>query len=87
MAYVCPRCGQPLQRGSSTTAGAVGGLVGALIYAAFGAFQCKGCGPIPRSEFPPEVRSRMTLGSLSLIGVAVALLAAVIYLLAILQRW
>ena len=87
MAYMCPRCGEPVGRGASKTAGLAGGLVGALLYAAFGSFQCKACGPIARNEFPPDVRSRMVLGSLSLIGIAVVLLVAVIYLLMILQRW
>jgi hypothetical protein len=56
------------------------GLLGALIGAAFGPFQCKKCGVIPRNEFSPEVQKQMTVGSITLIGVAVAVLAAVIVL-------
>jgi hypothetical protein len=81
MAYVCPRCGGPVSRGGSSTAAAVGGAVGALIAGAFGAFTCKECGKIPRREFPPEARRRMTLGSLLMVGIALALLAGVIALL------
>lgn len=55
MAYQCPRCGQPVRRGYSSTAQHVGGLVGALFYAAFGSFQCPKCGTLKRSEFLPEV--------------------------------
>jgi len=58
-----------------------GGLVGALFYAAFGAFQCKKCGKIPGSEFPPEDRSKMRIGSLMLVGGAILLFAAVIAIL------
>jgi hypothetical protein len=55
-----------------------GGLVGALVVAAFGSFGCKKCGKIPRREFPAEVQSRMRLGSLGLIAGAVALLVVVV---------
>jgi hypothetical protein len=85
MAYQCPRCGGPVQRGASAAAGLAGGAVGALLYAAFGSFQCKSCGPIPRSEFPPEVQTKMTLGALALIGIAVVLLVVVIVLLILLR--
>jgi predicted RNA-binding Zn-ribbon protein involved in translation (DUF1610 family) len=81
MAYQCPRCGESVQRGSSSAAGIAGGAVGALLYSAFGSFQCKKCGPIPRSEFPPDVQRRMMLGSVTIVFVALALLVAVILLL------
>ena len=81
MAYKCPRCGEPVQRGASSAVGFAGGAVGALLYSAVGSFQCRKCGPIPRSEFPPEVRSRMALGSVVMVAIAVVLLAAVIALL------
>lgn len=51
MAYNCPRCSKPVQRGRSTAAGVAGGLVGALIYSAVGSFECSTCGKIPMSEF------------------------------------
>jgi hypothetical protein len=86
MAYQCPRCGGNVQRGSSTAAGAAGGLVGALLFAAFGAFQCKQCGKIPSHEFPPHVRSRMRTGSIMMIVVAVVLLVAVTALVIALQN-
>jgi len=81
MAYKCPRCGGPVQRGSGVGASAAGGLVGALFYAAFGAFQCPKCGKIPRREFPSEVRGKMAMGSLLMILVAIALFVGVIALI------
>ncbi len=81
MAYECPRCGQPVQRGYSSSAQATAGLVGALFYAAFGAFQCKKCGKIAGSEFPPEVRGKMMMMSLVLIASAVVIAIGAIHLL------
>ena len=81
MAYQCPRCGGPVQRGASTTAHVAGGMVGALLYAAFGSFRCKKCGSIEKREFSPEVQQKMMLGSFALIGGAVILLALVVSLL------
>jgi hypothetical protein len=49
---------------------------------AFGAFQCPKCGKIPRSEFSPEDRAKMTRGTLILVAVAVAIAVGVIALLA-----
>lgn len=86
MAYQCPQCGEVVQRGSSTTAGAAGGLVGALLYAAFGSFRCKKCGAISRQEFPPEVRQRMLLGSVALIVTAVVVVVLAIWLIIHWQR-
>lgn len=62
-------------------ASAAAGLVGALFYAAFGAFQCKKCGKIPRREFPSEVRAKMATGSLVMILAAIALFGGVIWLI------
>jgi len=63
MAYACPRCGKPIQRGENKIVGLVaGGLVGALLAFAFGSFQCSGCGKIPMKEFPPEVRKKSPTG-------------------------
>jgi len=59
MAYKCPRCRNPVQRGYSDKAQMAAGLVGALFYSAFGAFQCKECGELKRSEFSSEDRSKM----------------------------
>ncbi len=81
MAYQCPRCSSPVQRGSNSVAGVVGGAIGGLLYAAFGQFQCKSCGPIPKSEFAPEVQAKMLQGSIVLGLVAVVILVAVIWLL------
>ena len=60
---------------------ALRGLVGALLGMAFGGFQCEACGKIPKSEFPPEVQSKMTGGTMGLVGGAVVLLVVVIGIL------
>ena len=86
MAYQCPRCGGFVQRGSSKTAGVAAGLVGQMIFAAFGSFQCRNCGPIAMDEFPTHVQNRMTLGSIVLVITATALFAGVIMLLITLRR-
>jgi hypothetical protein len=75
-----------VQRGTSTTAGIAGGAIGALLYSAFGSFQCKQCGPIPRSEFPSEVRRQMTMGSVGIVVGALALLIALLAILALLPK-
>lgn len=80
MAYSCPRCGRPVQRGRSKAAGFAGGIAGALIFAAFGSFQCQGCGKIPMNEFPAEVRTKARLGSLAMVGGALLLIVLVIML-------
>jgi predicted RNA-binding Zn-ribbon protein involved in translation (DUF1610 family) len=83
-AYPCPRCGGPTSRGHSAGAQQAAGLVGALLYAAFAAFECIKCGKIPRAEFADEHRSAMTrnsvflgIGGVVLLGGVIALLAAV----------
>ncbi|MBN2191102.1 MAG: hypothetical protein JW728_07840 [Candidatus Aureabacteria bacterium] len=81
MAYKCPRCGKAVQRGYSGGAQATAGLVGALFYAAFGAFECKSCGKIARNEFPPEDRKKILLGSMLLVVSAIAVTIGLIALL------
>jgi hypothetical protein len=63
-----------------------GGAVGALLYAAFGSFQCKKCGRIAKREFPPEVQRQMMLGSVGIVVGAVVLLVVAITALILLQR-
>ena len=46
MAYECPRCGQPVKRGFSKSAHITGGVVGSILYAAFGGFEYIKCGRI-----------------------------------------
>jgi uncharacterized membrane protein len=60
----------------------VAGLVGALFYAAFGAFECTQCGKIPRSEFPPDVQRRMSIGTLLLALAAAGIAVGVLVLMA-----
>jgi WD40 repeat protein len=83
--YLCPRCGDPVFRGANPGAAVAGGLIGALLGMAFGSFQCKKCGPIPRREFPPAVRARMTQGSLILGGIAVGALVLLIAVLVVIR--
>jgi len=80
MAYNCPRCGEVVERSSSSGAAVVGGLVGSLIYSAFGAFECPSCGKIPRKEFPPEARRKMVLSSVLMVVGAIVLLIVVLLL-------
>jgi hypothetical protein len=81
MAHKCPRCGDPVQRGYSNTALVTAGLIGALFYAAFGAFECKKCGKIARNEFPEEVRIKMAGVSLLLVLGAIVAAIGVFWLL------
>lgn len=85
MAYTCPRCGAPVQRGTSSSAQIAAGLVGALFYAAFGAFQCKTCGKIAKSEFSTEDQAKMTTGSVLMSLGAVGLLVLCIVLLGLMK--
>jgi hypothetical protein len=85
MAYQCPRCGDVVRRGSSAGAGVAAGMVGMLLFAAFSSFQCVKCGPIPRSEFPPEARTEMLVGSVAMVAGAALLLVGVIYVLTMLN--
>jgi predicted RNA-binding Zn-ribbon protein involved in translation (DUF1610 family) len=85
--YKCPRCGEAVQRGSSAAAGVAGGAVGALLYSAFSSFQCKKCGPINKSEFPPEVQREMTTGSVGIVVTAVVVLVVALGLLVVLASW
>jgi hypothetical protein len=63
------------------------GLVGILIRQAFAGFQCPSCGPIPRSEFTPEERSQMTMGSVGFIAAAVGVLVALVVVLILIASW
>jgi hypothetical protein len=75
-----------VQRGSSPGAAVAGGMVGALLYSAFGSFNCKKCGKIPHEEFSREDRNKMILGSVALIVTAIVLLFAVIVVIVLLRR-
>lgn len=85
MAYQCPTCGGPVERGSGRVAQQAAGLVGLLIYSAFAGFHCAKCGKVERSQFPPEVRSKMVRNSVLMVVGALVLLVAVGALLAILN--
>jgi hypothetical protein len=89
MAYQCPRCNHKVRRGTSRGATMIGGLAGGLIGGVgaavisytLGAMHCELCGPIPKKEFPREVRTEMLMGSLAIFSVtAVTLVGAVFFL-------
>lgn len=86
MAYQCPRCGKPVERSSSAMAAGAGGAVGALMYSAFASFRCKVCGPLKKSEFPPEVRQTMLLGTLGIVVGAIVLLVVAFALLILINK-
>ena len=86
MAYECPRCGGPVHRGGHPV-GMMVGLVGALIAAAFGGFNCPKCGSIPKSEFPPEVQQKMTMGSVAIVFIAVAVLVVAIVIIVLINSF
>lgn len=81
MAHQCPRCQGPVSRSYSNTAQATGGLVALMLVAAFGPYRCAKCGKISKSEFPPEVRSKMMGGTIALIVGAIALFILVTVLI------
>jgi hypothetical protein len=81
VAYVCPRCSGPVERGGHVP-GFVGGVVGVLLASAFGGLTCKQCGPIPKAEFPPDVQQKMTTGTVLLVLGAIAFLVVAITLVA-----
>lgn len=78
MAYACPRCGGKVSRQTSTAGRAMGGIAGLLIGMAIGGFSCGACGAIPKSEFPEDVQSQMTMGSVGLVGGAIVLIVVVV---------
>jgi hypothetical protein len=78
MAWACPKCSAPVQRGSSSVAQHAGGLVGALLVAAFASFECAKCGKLARSTFPPEVQSQMTRNSSLMAAGALILFVVVV---------
>jgi hypothetical protein len=89
MGYQCPRCNGDVRRGSNKGATAFGSLLGGggggLLVAVFsyviGCMACERCGPIPRKEFPPAVRTEMFVGSLAIVGVSALALVGAVYLL------
>ena len=81
MGYQCPRCGGSVKRDSSSSAWFLGGLIGAMLTAAFGGFVCAKCGKLRGDEFAPEVRSKMRTGSIALGITAVVVLAGLVWVL------
>ena len=79
--YKCPRCQEPVRRSDGGAVSKQFGLVGALIGMAVSGFECAKCGPIPKSEFPPDVRSEMARGSGFMVVIAMVVLGGVIALL------
>jgi hypothetical protein len=67
-------------------AGCVGGLLIWMLSFVFGSMRCERCGPIPRGEFPPQVRSEMFVGSLTIVSVGALALVGLVYFLSQLRR-
>jgi hypothetical protein len=80
--YHCPRFGGNVERKSGAAVSAHFGLIGALVGTAVSGFACAACGPVSKSEFPPEVRGAMTRHSVIMVLVAVAVLVGLIALIA-----
>ena len=88
MAYQCPRCGERVSR--STRSGCLfgGGLVGAMLSAAFSPMECRNCGQIPTHEFHPSDRMSMRMGAFALVFGSIILLVVVIgVIVALNSKW
>jgi hypothetical protein len=66
--------------------GLVGGVGAALLSFVIGSMKCERCGPIPKKEFPPEVRTEMRVSSLAILGVGAMALVGAVYFLSHLPR-
>ncbi len=67
-----------MTRGQSGAVSRQFGVAGLLIGMALAGFQCVKCGSIPKNEFPPDVRSQMARGSVTMVVIGVAVLGAAI---------
>jgi hypothetical protein len=65
--------------------GLLGGLAAVLLSYMIGSMHCERCGPIPKKEFPPEVRTEMRVSSLAIFSVTAMTLVGAVYFL-LLQR-
>ena len=79
--YKCPRCQDVVRRSDGGVVSKQFGMVGALIGMAFSGFECIKCGPIPKNEFPPDVRSQMARGSATMVAIAFVVFGACIALI------
>jgi hypothetical protein len=80
MAYDCPNhCGNSVQRWApkSRWLDIFGGIIGMMLFAALGKFECPSCGLIPKKSFHPKVRRKMWWGSFGLAASTVAILLAI----------
>jgi len=82
MATLCPKCKEkPLKVEQQSGAKAGGGLVGFMIMRAFtGKYVCETCGPLEKSEFPPDLRRSIAMRKVGLVVGAIVLLVAVVVL-------
>ncbi len=78
--YSCPQCGDRVHRAKSEGAQRWFGLIGLMLYAAFGPMECDRCGEMRRREFPFQDQVRMLFGTLSLIGFAIVVLILLLWL-------
>jgi hypothetical protein len=83
MATMCPKCKEkPLKVEQKSGSRAGGGLVGFMIMRAFtGKYVCENCGPIEKSEFPPDLRRSIAMRKMGLVLGAIVLLVALVVVL------
>jgi hypothetical protein len=80
MAYQCPRCNGVV---GALAGGCCGGVFVVMLSYVIGSMQCERCGPIPKKEFPPEVRTEMLVGSLAIVSTGAMMLVGAVYLLSL----
>lgn len=80
--YYCPHCDRKLFKNKSVWAQRLGGLIGMLLVFAFQSYQCPSCGKIKRSAFPFGTQVKMLIGTVLLLGGALALIILVLLLIA-----
>ena len=85
--YPCPQCQKPVTRQAGGALSRAFGLVGVLISYAFAKYECAEHGPLERKDFPPEIQSKMRMGSMGFIIGAVVLFIAVIVALVALNAF
>lgn len=82
--YPCPHCQQPVTRQAGGPISRAFGLVGILISYAFAEYECAEHGPLARAEFPPEIQSKMRMGSMGFaIGAVVLFVGVIVALVAL----
>lgn len=82
--YPCPHCQKPVTRQAGGRLARAFGLVGVLISYAFAKYECAEHGALERKDFPPEIQSKMRMGSMGFaIGAVVLFVVLIIALVAL----